>query len=208
MCRSNERACHDQEGYELYFFYVYITLFRDLGIRLPFSEFQMGVLRRLNICPAQLHPNGWVLMQAFNVLYTDLLLTPTPASFLYFFLTLPNTNRSWVSLISVKDKQSFTSFNSSYKDFKSNFCKIPIREPGRPKYYFDDGRPRFPFYWTENPNRVDSWAKSDMTENELDVISQIDLLPRKTSSRKLIDLLETDTLCARVFCKFFPCSIR
>lgn len=86
VCRSTERACHGREGYGLGFFYTYITLFRDLGIMLPFSDFQMGVLRELNICPAQLHPNGWAFMQAFNVLCTGLLLTPTPASFLHFFV--------------------------------------------------------------------------------------------------------------------------
>lgn len=164
----------------------------------------MGVLRKLNIFPAQLHPNEWAFMQAFSVLCTGLLITLTPASFLYIFRALPNANRSWISLIPVKDKQLFTSFNSSYKDFKSNFCKIATQEPGRPKYFFDDGRPRFPFYWTQDPNRVDSWAKSDITEDELDVISQINQFPRKTSSRKLIDLFGTDTLHARVFDKFFP----
>lgn len=161
----------------------------------------MSVLRELNICPAQLHPNEWAVMQAFSVLCTGLVLTPTPASFLYFFRALPNSNRSWVSVLHVKDKQLFAPFNSSYKEFKSNFCKIVIRESGRPKYFFDDGRPKFPLYWTENPNCIDSWPKMEMTEAELDVISQIDLLPRKTSSRKLIDLIGTDTLRARVFGK-------
>lgn len=52
VCRLNERACHGREGYELDFFYTYVTLFRDLGVRLLFSDFQMGVLRELNICPA------------------------------------------------------------------------------------------------------------------------------------------------------------
>lgn len=126
VCRSNEQACHSREGYTLDFFYAYVTLFRDLGVRLPFSKFHMGVLRELNICPAQLHPNGWAFMQAFVVLCTGLLLTPTPASFLYFFHVRPHPHRCWISLVPAKDKQLFTSFNSSYKDFKSNFIKIAI----------------------------------------------------------------------------------
>lgn len=138
VCRSNERVCHGREGYALDFFYAYITLFRDLGVRLPFSEFQCGVLRELNICPAQLHPNGWAFMQAFTVLCTGLLLTPTPASFLHFFRAQPHPNKCWISLVPVKDKQLFTSFNSSYKDFKSNFIKIAIREPGRAKFFSED----------------------------------------------------------------------
>ncbi|KOM47838.1 hypothetical protein LR48_Vigan07g154200 [Vigna angularis] len=42
-------------------------------------------------------------------------------------------------------------------------------------------------------------AKTDMTPEELDIIDQIDQLPRRTSSRKLIGLLGSDTLRARVF---------
>lgn len=40
-----------------------------------------------------------------------------------------------------------------------------------------------------------------MTEAELEVIRQIDELPRKTPSRQLIDLLGTNTLRARVLGK-------
>ncbi|XP_022640597.1 uncharacterized protein LOC111242300 [Vigna radiata var. radiata] len=38
-----------------------------------------------------------------------------------------------------------------------------------------------------------------MTDDELEVICQIDQLPRKTSFRKLIELIGSDTLRARVF---------
>lgn len=77
-----------------------------------------------------------------------------------------------------------------------------IRDLGRPKFYFEDGRPKFPFYWTEHPKKINSWAKSEMTEDELDVVSQVDQLPHQISSRKLIDLLRTDILHSRVFGKF------
>lgn len=153
-CRAKERACHGCEGYSLDFFYVYLTLFRDLGVRIHFSEFQMGVLWALNFFPTQLHPNGWTFMQAFCVLCTTLLLTSTPASFLYFFHALPHPNKSWISVVPVKDKQLFTLFNTSYKDFKTNFFKVAIRDPGRTKFYFDDGQPKFPFYWTKNIKKV------------------------------------------------------
>lgn len=85
VCRTNERACHRREGHENDFFYVYTTLFRDLGVRLPFTEFQSGVQRALYVAPTQLHPNGWANMQVFFVVCIALALTPTPSSFLYFF---------------------------------------------------------------------------------------------------------------------------
>lgn len=102
----------------------------------------------------------------------------------------------------MKDKQLFTSFSTSYKEFKSNFCKVAIRPPGWPKYFFDDGQPKFPLYWTEQPNRVDSWLEAKMTDDERDVITQIDLLPWKILSHQLIELLRTDTLRERVLGKY------
>lgn len=61
--------------------------------RLPFSDFQIDVLRALDVAPTQLHPNGWTFMQAFSVVCTALALTPTHASFLYFFQALPHPNK-------------------------------------------------------------------------------------------------------------------
>lgn len=52
-----ERACHGREGYASEFFYVYLTLFRDRKVFLPFLDFQMDVLRELNVAFIQLHPN-------------------------------------------------------------------------------------------------------------------------------------------------------
>lgn len=123
-------------------FYAYVTLFRDLGIHLPFSKFQMGILKALNFCPTQLHLNEWDYMQAFCVVYMTLLLTP---AFLYFFRAIPSPTKSWISLALVKNKKLFTLFNSSYKDFKCNFFKIAKKDSSRSSYYSNDGLPKFPF---------------------------------------------------------------
>lgn len=60
--KRTKRACHGKEGYASDFFYVYYTIFCDIFIRLPFSNFDMGVLWELNMVPTQLHSNGWTLM--------------------------------------------------------------------------------------------------------------------------------------------------
>ncbi|KOM26347.1 hypothetical protein LR48_Vigan252s005900 [Vigna angularis] len=132
MCRSNERACHGQEGHNTDIFYVYSTLFRDMGIRLPFTDFQSSVLRALNVAPTQLHPNRWSYIQAFVVVCTALALTPRSTAFLHFFRAIPQ-------------------------------------------------------------------AKSSMTPKELEIVGILDQLSRKTSSRALIELLDSPTLCSRVF---------
>ncbi|KOM58075.1 hypothetical protein LR48_Vigan11g110900 [Vigna angularis] len=169
---------------------------------LPFTEFQSSVLRDLNVAPTQLHPNGWGYMQAFVVVCTALALTPRSAAFLYFFRAIPQANKSWVSLTLVKGKQLFTPFNSSYKEFKTRFFKVSIKEEGLSSFYLDDGQPKFPFYWTEHPKKVVSRAKSSMTPEELEIVSLIDQLPRKTSSRALIGLSGSNSLCSRVFAPY------
>lgn len=75
------------------FFYVYSTLYRDLGVRLPFSDFEIGVLRELNVAPTQLHLNGRHLCKRLR-LCLALAFTLTPAFFLYFFHANLHSNNS------------------------------------------------------------------------------------------------------------------
>ncbi|KOM55488.1 hypothetical protein LR48_Vigan10g138000 [Vigna angularis] len=153
ICRMTERVCHGRGDYPLDFFYVYVTMFKDLKVLLPFSEFQMGVLRELNVATTQLHPNGWAFMQAFSTACTALALYPTPGDFLYFFHVLPHPSKPWVSLRTISDRQLLMLFNNSYKDFKGNFFKVVPLEDGYSSFCFADGQPKFPFYWTNHPKK-------------------------------------------------------
>ena len=84
-------VCHGREGATEEFFYVYMCHFSQLYIRLPFDDFTMGVLRLVNVAPAQLYPNSWAYLQAFRMLCKALYLQPSPHSFLYFFDTRPRS---------------------------------------------------------------------------------------------------------------------
>jgi hypothetical protein len=44
--------------YELVFAFKHVTI--------PFSEFEVAVMNRLNIAPSQLHPLGWAFVKAFQ----------------------------------------------------------------------------------------------------------------------------------------------
>ncbi|KOM49809.1 hypothetical protein LR48_Vigan08g063600 [Vigna angularis] len=149
VCQMIERVCHGRENYPTDFFYAYATMFKDLKVLLPFSDFQMGVLRELNVAPTELHPNGWAFI--------------------------------------------------SYKDFKGHFFKVVPLEAGYQSFCFPDGQAKFLFYWTNNPKKVISWPKLRMTPEDLDLISQLSLLPPKSSSRTLIGFLRNKNLPSNVF---------
>ena len=50
-----------------YGFPMYEIVFRDLGLTLPFSDFQAGVFCHLNMAPSQLHPNSISFLRAFEL---------------------------------------------------------------------------------------------------------------------------------------------
>ncbi|KAG5029289.1 hypothetical protein JHK87_012803 [Glycine soja] len=79
----------NREGINRDFFYMYDCLFRGLHVRVPFDNFAMGVLLIFNVAPMQLHPNGWVAMQAFHYdKYPKELLSPNECQDLKFLETL------------------------------------------------------------------------------------------------------------------------
>lgn len=132
ICRQDKRFFHGEDMAGGNCFYIYLCLFYDLYVRLPFTGFQMDILRILNVAPSQLHPNSWGYIQAFGVLCQSLGIRPTTKLFLYFFKTRPNAKRGWVSLSSVSKHAIFQLFAESYKDFKKQFFKIFITDLGRP----------------------------------------------------------------------------
>ena len=48
-------------------FPMYEIIFRDLGLRLPFNDFQVEVFNHLNLAPSQIHPNAIAFLRAFEL---------------------------------------------------------------------------------------------------------------------------------------------
>ncbi|KOM37201.1 hypothetical protein LR48_Vigan03g058200 [Vigna angularis] len=89
--------------------------------------------------------------------------------------------------------------NTSYKNFKANFLKVVLLEAGHAYFYFLYNQPKFPFYWTNRPKKVISWPKSSMSLDEQELISQLNQIPLKSFSRKLIGFLDSKSLHNKVF---------
>ena len=196
VCTGNERVCHGKEGAKLDFFYVYACFFHDLGLTVPFADWQMAVLREIKCAPTQIHPNAWASMQAFDVLCRAAGLTATMPLFLHFYKTRPTTSKGWVSFFGAN---KFSLYLASYKGFKTGFFKISILGRGR-KYIFDEeDRPKFPLYWTALPPPVDPWVEDRLTPVERADLAVLKTLPNKIPLRPLIQCLRSPDLPRAVY---------
>ena len=85
-CFPGEPVCADDKGSngELFCF-IYTTVFKKVKLRLPFTRFERELLTELNIAPAQLHPNSWAFIRAFQILCAHLLLPASVDVFLFLF---------------------------------------------------------------------------------------------------------------------------
>ena len=69
---------------------MYVCLFTDSHVYMPFDEFIMSVFRTVNMALTQLHPNSWVSFQAFRLLVEMLRLNPLPYIYLHYYSSRPS----------------------------------------------------------------------------------------------------------------------
>nr|KYP56620.1 hypothetical protein KK1_002864 [Cajanus cajan] len=133
------------------FFYVYQCFFRDLGVCLPFLQFECNFLNFVNVAPSwQLHPNSWGFLRAFQVLCSTLGIGLSLPVFLHFSqLKLGERPFGWVSLNGSKAGGLFSLYSQSYKNFKQEFFRVlPTEVDPLKDEVFHFGRlPRLPLYW-------------------------------------------------------------
>nr|KYP68866.1 hypothetical protein KK1_022515 [Cajanus cajan] len=167
---------------------MYECLFRELGVSLPLDDFQMGVLRVLNVAPTQLHPNGWAYMQAFRVLCKYHYIEPSVGLFLHYFCTRPsNKHMKWLSLIRHADRPLMRPYTSSFKGFKGGFVKVMIDPVVGRNYFFDaEQKPLFPLYWTRQARKYDEYPLEMLTEAEVSASRILNGLPRGIPARFLV----------------------
>jgi len=118
------------------FFFVYVCLFNELHVTIPFNEFTMGVLRILNIAPTQLHPNSWAAFQAFRAICDAFRLMSSPNLFFFYYNSRLTTLVSWLSLTSRLGSIRFAPFTSSYKHFNERYFKNFVETDAKTIIFF------------------------------------------------------------------------
>nr|KYP33133.1 hypothetical protein KK1_046030 [Cajanus cajan] len=151
-------------------FYVYQCFFRDLGIRLPFTQFECNFLNYINATPSQLHPNSWGFLRAFQVLCTVLGIEVSLRVFLSFYQLKSGAPPYGVlSLNGGKDGGLFTLYSQSYKNYKQEFFRIALVgvDPSEDGVFYFGGLPKFPFYWCPDPSGFNGVDPSQLTASEV-----------------------------------------
>ncbi|XP_072065650.1 uncharacterized protein [Arachis hypogaea] len=148
-CERDDRVCHRRDDWS--FFFMYSCLFTELGVRLPFTDFECGVLYWLNCAPTQLHPNSWGFVRAFEVLM-ELLECPPSLRLFFSLFQAKGVNRGlWVNLSSYPCRAVFGLYKSSFKDFKSMFVKVRSVPEDFPFYLNEHLVERFSLFWCSEP---------------------------------------------------------
>lgn len=151
---------------------MYEYVFKELGFRLPFSDFHMGLLASLRLSLSQLHPNAFAFMHLFETVYDFLGIGATVSLFLRCFPVQRQMSEGRFGWVSFKnaDTRLFKMYTNSVKDFKDRyyviqpinttisnrlFCLVPLRdeagEPTRDEYGVvqEEFGSVFPFCWWE-----------------------------------------------------------
>ncbi|RHN66645.1 putative transposase (putative), gypsy type [Medicago truncatula] len=47
---------------------MYVVVLEEFGVKVPFTRFEMDVLKFLNVAPSQIQPNSWAFIKCFEIL--------------------------------------------------------------------------------------------------------------------------------------------
>jgi len=124
-CPPGEPICVDDKGGNSESFcFIYATLFKKVKLRFPFTSLERELLTELDIAPAQLHPNNWAFVRAFEIICAHLGLPASVDVFLFLFEAENPGDRPWVSLNGIAGRSILSIFQQSYKDWKGKFIKV------------------------------------------------------------------------------------
>ena len=82
LLSTSDRVCFEYENHS---FPMYEVVFKDMGFRLPFSDFQWEMLCWTKQSPSHIHPNSYAFMMAFEFVCDYLKIHASKHVFFSFF---------------------------------------------------------------------------------------------------------------------------
>lgn len=186
-CPPGEKVCSRRPKGVKEIFHMYAAVLEEFGVRIPFTLFEMDVLRLLNVAPTQIRPNSWAFIRGFEILCDALDMVPTAGVFFHFYGTKGVDKGSWVPISAHPGKQLFPPFASNFKkDWKKSFLRVQAAKDSSVSVASVAGEVRFPLGWTANPLAVSGYHYQKMTPYEQGVVGFLDRMGR-TDIRKLLN---------------------
>jgi len=142
---------------------MYQTVFKCIGVCLPFTPFERELLTEINTAPAQLHPNSWAFVRGFQILCGYLGILPSLDVFLHFFEVKKQGKNFWVSFSGIAGRILLSLFQNSYKSWKGKFFRVCCAKQDPTAL---DG---FPLYWTEHPKLLRAKALDELSPADREV---------------------------------------
>ncbi|MED6174616.1 hypothetical protein PIB30_070667 [Stylosanthes scabra] len=163
-----DRGCYvDPEGDSCIF--VYEPIFTKVGVRVPFTEFEIELLKGCEVAPSQIHPNCWGFIRAYEVVCREFEFSTSLEVFHHLFkLTKPFSKDKQQRLFfrANHGRKFFEMNEESVRDFKNMYFKV-VSQPGTTPFWINgEGEYRFPLTWNEewvNP-RIE---RKELSEPEL-----------------------------------------
>jgi len=160
-CTLGELVCGDEQANNgVPFFYFYQVVFKCVGVRLPFSRFERELLTEINVAPAQLYPNSWAFVKAFDILFGFFECAPSVDIFLHFFEVTRKRNNLWVTLSNVPGRVLLTLFQHSFKGWKCKFFKVCCSD------LVPSALDGFPLYWVKEARTLKSKSLKGLPSND------------------------------------------
>ncbi|KEH33519.1 hypothetical protein MTR_3g045050 [Medicago truncatula] len=186
-CPAGEKVCTMRPKGVKEVFHMYGAALEEFGVKIPFTLFEMDVLRLLNVAPTQIHPNSWAFIRGFEILCDALDMIPSAGVFFHFYGTKGVDKGSWVPISAHPGKQLFPPFASNFKrDWKKSFLRVQASKDSSVSVTSVAGEVRFPLGWTANPSAVSGYNYKKMTPYEQDVVGFLDRMLH-TDIRKLLN---------------------
>ncbi|MED6175209.1 hypothetical protein PIB30_076263 [Stylosanthes scabra] len=123
-----------------HFLWVYVELFRRLGVRLPFLDFQREVLTRCQVAASQLHLNSCGFLRTFERVCLHFGFRPSWRIFLYTYqLHAPPPGNGFLFFWAYQGRRLFDAFEESIQEFKWHYFKVDDEGKPYPWVYWNSG---------------------------------------------------------------------
>jgi hypothetical protein len=178
-CDPDERVCDQEmagEGDESYF--VYTAVLEEFGVKIPFTPFEMDVLKFLNVAPTQIRPNSWAFIRGFEILCKSLGLEPSVAVFFQFYGTKDVNKGTWIAISAHSGKRLFPSYASNFKkEWRDTFVRVQGAPGCSTASVLVNGEPKFPLRWTSAPLAVRGYDVDAMSPYEYELTQFLEKVP-------------------------------